>query len=115
MTEPFLVFGYQGSMGPKWLILSAWVTEALAVQEMERIKLSVMSPHYRACNGKAPSGWCFWGQRLALVGGADQIPVTWINCWAANSVGGLNPWSYLAVARLHVQGSALDQLVEAVL
>jgi hypothetical protein len=114
MSEPFLVFGYRSSMGSGWSILSAWVTEALAEQELERLKLSVMTLREREQAKNPPTKWRFWEKKGHKgIAGANQIPVTWVTCWSANSVGSRNPWSYLAVARLHVQGNVLDQMVEA--
>lgn len=114
MSEPFMVFGFQSSMGGGWHLLSAWATEALAEAEVERLKLSVMSIHEREQAKNPPSKWRFWERKSHKgLGGANKIPVTWGVCWSANSVGHRNPWSYLAVGRLHVQGTVLDRMVDA--
>ena len=114
MNEPYVVFGFSASMSAAWIVLSAWATESLAVVEAERLKFSVMTAHQRE-QAKAPkTNWRFWEQRHHKgIGGANEIPVMWVHVWGANSVGASNPWSYLAVARLHVQGSILDQMVES--
>ncbi len=102
-------------MGPGWKLLSAWATETLAIEEMEKIKLSVMSPHDREQAKNPPTGWRFWVKKGHHgIGGANGLPVTWIHVWHSNLTGSRNPWSYVAVARLHIQGNVLDQIIEEV-
>jgi len=45
---------------------------------------------------------------------AQTYAVKIVEAWRANSVGGIdgNPWSYIVVAKLVVQGTVLDELAE---
>jgi len=115
MIDPYLVYGFRASQDPSWVLISAWATESLARAELERIKISVMSLAERdqALNPVGP--WRFWEQRSHNgIGGAVGLPVTWLDSWSSNSISPRNSWSFLAVARLHVQGTVLDQIVEGV-
>jgi hypothetical protein len=114
MNGPYLIFGLTIPGG--WELLSAWNSEALAVVELERLKLSVMSAHDRKNAKSPPTKWRFWEKKSHRgYGGANKMPVKWLDVWGANSTGGIggNPWSNLAVAELTVQGTVLDKLVEA--
>ena len=115
MIEPYLVYGFRASQGPRWVLLSAWATESLARAELERLKFSVMSLTERTQSLNPAASWRFWEQRGHKgVGGANDLPVTWVDVWSSNSISPRNPWSHLAFVRLHVQGTVLDQIVEGV-
>lgn len=112
MSGPYLVIG----IDDHWRIVSAWATKALALAELDRIRLSVMKPHDRKIAANPPTKWRFWEQASPPWNhGTKRLPVEFISTWKANSVGGIdgNPWSYLAVAELIVQGTVLDEIVEA--
>lgn len=109
---PYLILGHKDG----WKIIDAWVTEDLAVEALERLKLSVMSPHDRKNMASPKSPWRFWVKKSNNghrgLSGANKMPVKWLHCWSANSVGGINgnPWLYLCVVELIVQGTVLDHL-----
>lgn len=57
------------------------------------------------------SKWRFWEKATRAVL-CPAMPVEFRMVWRANSVGGGNSWSNIAVAKLIVQGTLLDELAE---
>jgi hypothetical protein len=101
-----------------WKLINAWVSRNLAVEDAERLMWSVMSLRQQETAKNPPTKWRFWEERSVsrCTSLGTHFPGKIIRFWAANSVGGIdgNPWSYVAVAELSVQGTILDQIAENV-
>ena len=121
MIGPYLVMGRLRS---EWRVLDAWVTEALAVTAADKLRWDVMTDHDRKNAKNPPTKWRFWEETasgyMPMPFGAmpfgGKFPGKIARLWKANSTGGRgrNPWSCIAVVKLEVQGTVLDQIVEAI-
>jgi hypothetical protein len=114
LSNPFLVMGYANT---SWVVISAWATKDLAVTELDRIRWDVMTDHDRKNAKNPPTMWRFWEEKkpgYKSIG--KNFPGRALKFWGANSIGGSigkNPWLWLAVVELIVQGTVLDKIVEA--
>lgn len=111
MAAPYVVFGHHS--GTTWRPLSAWATEALALEELENLKLKGMSAHEKRVAATSTTGWRFW-EKQSNRKSTDGLPIKWLHVWQSNSTGPRNPWSRLCVATFIVQGTILDKIAEAV-
>ena len=107
MTGPFLIMVIRHS---SWEIIDAWVTETLALASVERHKSE--AARKMGFTGSA-GGWR--PGHPSYMGFGSGFPGRCLKLWSANYVGGLsgNHWSYISVVELEVQGTALNQIVEA--